>query len=96
MGLYVSLTDECRNWDCDHAIPVLGIFVSNFWHWFFAVQEAGKRPKVKLVVENRLVRFPFNFKAKKINRCLFDKTPQYNGYKSIPGVNTRPLRLTAL
>ncbi len=27
------------NWDCGRAIPFLGIFVSSFQHWFFAVYE---------------------------------------------------------
>jgi hypothetical protein len=40
VGIYKSLTEthECGNWDCGSAIPVLGIFVSNFQHWFFAVE----------------------------------------------------------
>jgi hypothetical protein len=25
------------NWDCGRAIPLLGIYVSNFRYWFFAV-----------------------------------------------------------
>jgi hypothetical protein len=29
---------ECGNWDYVLAIPILGIFVSNFRFWFFAVQ----------------------------------------------------------
>ncbi len=33
-----SQTHECGNWDCGRAIPFLGIFVSNFRYWFFAVQ----------------------------------------------------------
>ena len=32
-----SLTHECGNWDCGHAIPFLRIFVSNFRYWFFAM-----------------------------------------------------------
>ncbi len=32
-----SQTHECGNWDCGRAIPFLGIFVSNFRYWFFAV-----------------------------------------------------------
>ncbi len=32
-----SQTLERGNQDCDRAIPVLGIFVSNFRYWFFAV-----------------------------------------------------------
>ncbi len=32
-----SQTHECGNWDCGRAIPFVGIFVSNFRHWFFAV-----------------------------------------------------------
>jgi hypothetical protein len=33
-----SQTHECGNWDCGHAIPFLGIFISkNFRYWFFAV-----------------------------------------------------------
>jgi hypothetical protein len=32
-----SQTHECGYWDCGRAIPFLGIFVSNFWYWFFAV-----------------------------------------------------------
>ncbi len=34
---YLSQTHECGNWDCGRAIPFLGIFVSNFRYWFFAV-----------------------------------------------------------
>ncbi len=39
MGIYKSLaqTHECGNWDCGRAVPFLGIFVSNFRYWFFAV-----------------------------------------------------------
>ncbi len=37
-GKYIcSQTHECGNWDCGRAIPFLGIFVSNFQFWFFAV-----------------------------------------------------------
>ncbi len=32
-----SQTHECGNKDCGRAIPFLGIFVSNFRYWFFAV-----------------------------------------------------------
>jgi hypothetical protein len=32
-----SQTDECGNWDWDPDIPFLGIFVSNFRHFVFAV-----------------------------------------------------------
>ncbi len=32
-----SQTHECGNWDCGRAIPFLGIFVSNFRYWLFAV-----------------------------------------------------------
>jgi hypothetical protein len=31
---------HCANWDCGRAIPFLGIFLSNFRFWFFAVQLA--------------------------------------------------------
>ncbi len=34
-----SQTHECGNWDCGRAIPFLGIVVSNFRNWFFAVCE---------------------------------------------------------
>ncbi len=38
VGIYKSLTDTWMwNWDCGHAIPFLGIFVSNCRYWFFAV-----------------------------------------------------------
>ncbi len=40
VGIYKPLTDTwmwCGNWDCGSAIPFLGIFVSNFRYWFFAV-----------------------------------------------------------
>ncbi len=33
-----SQTHECGNWDWGPDIPFLGIFVSNFRHFFFAVQ----------------------------------------------------------
>ncbi len=33
-----SQTHECGNWDWDPDIPFLGIFVSNFRHFVFAVQ----------------------------------------------------------
>ncbi len=38
-NIYVnrSLTHERGNWDCGRAISFLGIFVSNFRYWFFAV-----------------------------------------------------------
>jgi hypothetical protein len=32
-----SQTHECGNWDFGQAIPFLGVFVSNFWYWFFVV-----------------------------------------------------------
>ncbi len=44
LGIYCinrSQTHECGNWDC--AIPFLGIFVSNFRYWFFAV--CGEKEK---------------------------------------------------
>ncbi len=42
MGIYKSpQIHECGNWDCGRAIPFLGIFVSNFRYWFFAVGLAG-------------------------------------------------------
>jgi NADPH:quinone reductase-like Zn-dependent oxidoreductase len=37
-NIYRAQTHECGNWACGRAIPFLGIFVSNFWYWFFAVQ----------------------------------------------------------
>ncbi len=39
LGIYInrSKTHECGNWDCGHAIPFLGIFVSNFLYCVFAV-----------------------------------------------------------
>ncbi len=33
-----SQTHECGNWDWGPDIPFLGLFVSNFWHFVFAVQ----------------------------------------------------------
>jgi len=33
------MNHECKNWDCGSAIPFLGIFVSNFRYWFFAVHD---------------------------------------------------------
>ncbi len=35
-----SQTHECGNWDRDPDIPFLGIFVSNFRHFVFAVRDA--------------------------------------------------------
>ncbi len=32
-----SQTHEGGNWDCGRAILLLGIFILNFWHWFFEV-----------------------------------------------------------
>jgi hypothetical protein len=32
-----SQTHECGNWNCGRAMSLLGIFVSNFRYWFFAV-----------------------------------------------------------
>jgi hypothetical protein len=29
---------DCGNWDCGRTIHFLGIIVSNFWYWFFAVR----------------------------------------------------------
>jgi hypothetical protein len=39
LGIHInrSQTHECGDWDCGRAFPFLGIFVSNFWYWFFAV-----------------------------------------------------------
>ncbi len=34
-----SQTHECGNWDWSPDIPFLGIFASNFWHFFFAVYQ---------------------------------------------------------
>ncbi len=36
-----SQTHECGNWDWGPDIPFLGIFVSNFRHFVFAVQQTG-------------------------------------------------------
>ncbi len=33
-----SQKHECKNWDCSHAVPFLGIFASNFRYCVFAVQ----------------------------------------------------------
>jgi hypothetical protein len=33
-----SQKQECRNWDSSHAIPFLGIFVSNFRYCVFALR----------------------------------------------------------
>jgi hypothetical protein len=42
VGIYnSSQAHECVNVDCSRAIPFLGIFVSNFRYWCFAVQAAG-------------------------------------------------------
>ncbi len=38
-----SQTHECGNWDWGHDIPFLGIFVSNFQHFVFAVHIASKK-----------------------------------------------------
>jgi hypothetical protein len=37
--IYINRTQthECGNWDCDCSIPFLGIFVSNFRYFVFAV-----------------------------------------------------------
>jgi hypothetical protein len=40
-------THECGNWDWGHDIPFLGIFVSNFWYFVFAVYGIERR-RVKL------------------------------------------------
>ncbi len=32
-----SQKHECRNWDCSHAAPFLGIFFSNLWYCVFVV-----------------------------------------------------------
>ncbi len=40
-----SQTHECGNLDCGHAIPFLGIFVSNFWYCVFAVWLHVRSPK---------------------------------------------------
>ena len=37
-----SQTHECGNWDWGPDIPFLGIFVSNFWHFVFAVYTKNK------------------------------------------------------
>jgi hypothetical protein len=39
-SLYItrSQTHECGNCHCGRAIPFLGIFISNFLYWFFAVR----------------------------------------------------------
>ncbi len=37
-----SKTHKCENRDCGRAIPFLGIFVSNFRYWFFAVWKEGR------------------------------------------------------
>jgi hypothetical protein len=34
-----SQTYESGNWDCSRASPFLGLFVSNFRYWFFAVRD---------------------------------------------------------
>ncbi len=40
-GIYKSLTKhECWNWDYSRAVPILGIFVSNFQYCVFAVWKA--------------------------------------------------------
>jgi hypothetical protein len=39
-----SQSHECGNSDCGRAIPFLGIFVSNFRYWFFAVWEKQHSP----------------------------------------------------
>ncbi len=39
MWEYIKTTQKhvCRNWDCGHAVPFLGIYVSNFLYNIFAV-----------------------------------------------------------
>jgi hypothetical protein len=48
---YINRTQkhECRNWGCDRVVPFLGIFVSNFRFWFFAVH-TNDRPGVEVPV----------------------------------------------
>ena len=46
-----SQTHECGNWDCDPDIPLLGIFVSNFRQFVFAVYLL---PKVRVEQETHL------------------------------------------
>jgi hypothetical protein len=44
-----SQTHENGHWDCGRAIPFLGIFVSNFWYWFFAVRVNGSQKNIFVV-----------------------------------------------
>jgi hypothetical protein len=48
VGIYTvnhSQTHECGNWDLDPDIPFLGIFVSKFWYFVFAVGDRYERVK---------------------------------------------------
>jgi hypothetical protein len=38
-----SQTRECGHWDCGRAIAFLGIFDSNFRHWFFSMHSSRYR-----------------------------------------------------
>jgi hypothetical protein len=39
VGIYIYHSQSHGNWDCGRPIPFMGIFVSNFQYWFFAVRE---------------------------------------------------------
>jgi hypothetical protein len=41
--IILSQTHECGNWDWDPDIPFLGIFISNFRHFVFAVYSTAKK-----------------------------------------------------
>ncbi len=53
VGIHIcSQTHECGNWECGRANTFLGIFVTNFRHWFFAIYAMHLMPNFQSI-QNR-------------------------------------------
>ncbi len=74
-----SQTHECGNWDCGRAIPFLGIFVSNFRYWFFAVQHGGALcAKCTLyIVQDKVYTHPLKIAELSVCVCLLKEAGRW-------------------
>ncbi len=74
-----SQTHECGNWDWGPDIPFLGIFVSNFQHFDFAV---WLHSRISSYIRNPFLAYDFSPDPFRILLCLTKISPQF--FISVP------------
>ncbi len=64
-----SQTHECGNWDWGRAIPFLGIYVSSFRYWLFAVQSTDLHHCLPLLIYVRYNKYLVPLHSRKFVSC---------------------------